>query len=135
MTDTTALFIREEVCTKARLQELMDENLDREQMAAVLKVHPDSIRRAMRRHELVEIKPHNVITPAQRRRIMQLGAEGMISTWIAEDVGLSKHTVKKVLGPRPEAARAWQQMWQGIRRDETLYALHCSLNPRGEVNA
>lgn len=129
------LFVRDEICTKERLTELLEEGLDRDQIASVLDVWPDTVTRALRRHELIPpAEPARRVTPEIRRRILVLGAEGMPCPWIAEDVQLSEDTVKRVLGPRPEAALEWRRAWSGIRHKDELYSLHCTFTAPSRKN-
>lgn len=120
-----------EVATKAVLERMIAEKLTVDEMAERLKIHRDSVRRALRRHKLVRWNQSNL--PVQRHelaRVRVLGADGAPSNWIAEDVGLNANTVQRILGPRPEAVAEWRSVWQAIRQNDALYALHCEVAPK-----
>lgn len=117
-----------EVATREVLERMLAESLALEEMAARLKLHVDSVRRALRRHELIA-PSRQLVSEEVRRRVLQLGAEGMVANWIAEDVKLHVSTVHRILGPRPEDVQEWQSVWLQIRRDEELYWLHTSIAP------
>jgi orotate phosphoribosyltransferase-like protein len=80
-------------------------------------------------------RPH--ATPADLKRMLQLADEGMVSSWIAEDLGLPARTVREHLGRTrgysiTKAARSdWYHAWQTIRRSTALFELHKEFAPKG----
>jgi hypothetical protein len=117
-----------EVASKAVLEAMLAEKLTIEQMTERLGIHRDSVRRALRRHKLVPVG-HRPCTPEEIARVQQLGAEGMIAPFIAEDVGLNTHTVHRILGPRPEVAAEWGAVWGEILHDERVLEWHRRIAP------
>ena len=60
-------------------------------------------------------------------RVHTLLAEGMPSSWIAEDIGRSRDTVLPVArrrGDHAEAVREWKSVWSQIKNNAVLLALH-----------
>lgn len=67
-------------------------------------------------------------------RIRLLMSEGMIMTWIAEDVGVSvKHLRAKF---KPGINETWQnEVWPAIKKNEELLRLHRELAPKGVIHS
>jgi hypothetical protein len=118
------------VATKERLEHMLDvEKLEVEEIARRLKIHRDSVYRAMRKHKLLGPRRQRPLTGAEIARVKLLGAEGMPANWIAEDVRCATCTVHAILGNRPDAARQWRAAWSGIRHHDELYLLHNQIAP------
>lgn len=85
-----------------------------------------SVHRARQRTGLTKRVPD--LTDAQKERIRVLQAEGMPSTWIAEDLGIKASRVRGLFptGIDPE----WQSVWQSIRQNSILLELHFEFAPK-----
>jgi hypothetical protein len=53
----------------------------------------------------------------------------MFTDWIAEDVGCSTSAVVRWMDPRPGHSSEWATLWQSIRRNPTMLALHREFMP------
>lgn len=71
------------------------------------------------------------LTEAQRARVLELRADGLPASWIAEDIGAAVGTVQRLCPSPPGEAAAWRSASQQIRRDPALFALHAEISPRG----
>lgn len=69
-------------------------------------------------------------TAEQRAKILQLRSEGMISSWVAEEVGRGRDNIAKKFPLPPGAKTEWLRAWQAIRRSPAMLALHQELSPR-----
>lgn len=121
-----------EVATREVLEAFLAQNFDRHQIADRLRIHPDSVTRALKRHGLRE--PKQKYTPAELERIRILALEGMPASWIAEDLGrttraMSSHLLHHV--PRPDDLKQWHYVWPSIRRNAELLDLHNQFAPKG----
>jgi hypothetical protein len=94
----------------------------------------DSIRRA-RRHpdiNMPSIPEHPVVllTTEQAEWVERCAEEGMVSTWIAEDVGVTAGCIRSRIGVRSDEWRdEWHKVWHDIRRSSVLLALHREFAP------
>lgn len=122
--------------TKERLLELLAEGLTEHQMGQALGVSERSINRAMIRHGLREKKDLHHIAPEEEQRIAILNSEGMLPSWIADDLGRDNKAILKRTGAQPERNAEWRAIWQQIRRNPELLELHRQFAPRpkGERN-
>lgn len=107
-------------------------------VALYFDVHPDSIRRILREagaenpwKKMDGPASDRFATPEKIALMKKLAADGMVATWIAETVGLSAESVRKHLGTRPDVAVDWRPVWQEIRRNPVLSALHREFAPKG----
>lgn len=94
----------------------------------------DSIRRARRdpRVNMPSIHPNPPpeITFEQAAWIERCAEEGMVSTWIAEDIGVTAGCIRSRVGIRSEEwRREWHAVWHDIRRSSVLLALHREFAP------
>lgn len=67
-------------------------------------------------------------------RARALLEEGMIATWVAEDTGLHYTTVLAIgrtIPARNQMTREWKLIWQQIRKNDLLYALHTEIAGAG----
>jgi hypothetical protein len=122
--------------TPERVAHMLEEGIDPHDFVAVgefLNMHPDAARRAMQKlGHVPPAGPRQFTSAEDVARIRQLGAEGMIAPFICEDVSVSEDTVKRVLGPRPEAALEWRRAWLAIRKNARMLELHYEISPRGK---
>lgn len=101
-----------------------------------LKLH--SVKRAEHRHgyrgaQAPTPTPRPKINRQRRLRAIQLIDEGMPSNWVAEDVAIHPGTIRRLARKRPNNAHAraeWSSVWQSIRQNPELYALHSELRPK-----
>lgn len=73
-----------------------------------------------------------ILPPPQAERARLLLEEGMLATWVADDLGVTRATVYPIAITIPDRAQhvlAWQQVWAQIRRNPDLVALHREFNP------
>lgn len=61
------------------------------------------------------------------------GEEGMPMVWIAEDLGVSEHWVRKNTTSNPEAVTEWKQAWSFIMRHPKVMELHQEIAPRART--
>lgn len=69
-------------------------------------------------------------TPAEVERIKALRADGMISTWVAEEIGRGRETIARKYPMPPGCKEEWSRTWQAIRRSPEMLALHHEFSPR-----
>lgn len=122
-----------EKVTKTALAELLSEGLSVNDVAAIaqaLRVSKRSVGRGLVRHGYREPRPAGRVIGDEMERVRILAAEGMLPTWIGEDVGRSPSRISKVLGPMPERNAEWRSVWQQIRRNPELLKLHNELRPK-----
>lgn len=79
--------------------------------------------------------PSATITSQQRERATLLLEDGVPTSWVAEDVGLSLTTVEGFITPELRARREpsrkdWLSAWTSIKRNPTLLALHREFTTR-----
>lgn len=75
------------------------------------------------------------LTADERARVVALRTEGLPARWIAEDLGTTENTVTRTCPARPEEAAEWRTVFQQIRRDPELFALHTEIAPRRKRGA
>ncbi len=104
--------------------------LSRQEIAAQLGTHADSVSRSARKFGLIEkVAP---TTEEEQARVRLLAAEGVPSTWVAEDVHRSPSTVRKWMSVVPgsrERLAEWRSVWPGILKNPTMLALHREFAP------
>ncbi len=114
-----------------RLEALWSQGVrDARTLAHEFRVHPDSVRRAVRRAGLRTRLPRSrvVWTEYRELRMRALMAEQMPLTWIAEDLGVPARALQRRL--RPGMPAEWPSVWQSIRQNEEMLALHREFAPR-----
>lgn len=75
------------------------------------------------------------LTAPERDRVVTLRTEGLPATWIAEDIGTTENTVTNACHARPEEVAEWRTVFQQIRRDPQLFALHTEIAPKRKRGA
>lgn len=119
-----------EKVTKTALADLLAEGLSQIEIAQALGVSERSVNRGMLRHGFRAKRVWHQPTEAEKERMLQLAAEQMPLTWIAEDVGFCTSLVAKIIGPDPERDRIWKQEWQYIRRNQRMLELNDEIRPK-----
>jgi predicted transcriptional regulator len=76
-----------------------------------------------------------ILTADERSRVVVLRTEGLPARWIAEDVGTTENTVTNICHARPEEVAEWRTVFQQIRRDPELFALHTEIAPKRKRGA
>lgn len=98
-------------------------------LAPILGCTPRTVARAAVRYGLRPQQDQRTITDEQIARARALSKEGVIATWIAEDVGIEYSYLRKQIG-MPGVPEGWYSVWQEILKSPVLYALHCEFAPK-----
>lgn len=123
--------------SKAVLQDLIEgQGFSYAVAAKRLGLPEHTVRRAARHHDVLspisKSRPAP-ITEEDRKWIEKLTNQGAPMTWVAESVGRNADYLcaqVKHLPGRDEAAMEWKRVWNSIRRNDVLYALHLEFAPR-----
>lgn len=75
------------------------------------------------------------LSDAELDRVVELRADGMPMTWIAETIGRGAKRLRLRFPVDPEANREWQSVWSEIMKNPDLLALHHEFAPRSKGGA
>ena len=72
------------------------------------------------------------MTEETKNRIRVLALEGVPGSWIAEDVGVDRWTVRRLIRKEgwAKAPEQWPEVWAQIRPQPKLRHLHSLFTPR-----
>lgn len=121
--------------SRAALVEMLEEGLSVSEMAQALRCTTRTIDRALVRYGLREPVVANHLKPHEIERARMLAEEGMPMSWIAEDLNRDRNSLTRQVSPSEENIAEWRRVWQEIRRNETLFALHHDFYPRERASA
>lgn len=113
---------------QARVKELTEAGFSTRQIAEALQISTRAVTRNRARAACSRKVPPP-LSPEARQWVREARADGMPSTWVAETVGCNVSSVGKTAPLGAELAREWRQIWQQIRRNPVLLALHHEFAP------
>lgn len=112
-----------------RIAELDAEGVSVNEIAETLGINPRSVYRHLYRLRGRPARATRYLSQDDLELLFRLRDEGAPTTWVAETLGISVHTVKAYRALSTSAHKDWMAVWQQIRRNPTLLALHYEFAP------